>query len=350
MTLKTTTIGAYPKPIYVPTPNTFHEEGTGTNTPTKAFSAYLKSLPDNIEEILDKATAEVVQAQVSTGIDIPTDGEIRRENYIHYQCRQFGGFDFDLLTEKAARNGAWVAQLPTIVAPIEFRSAILPRDYQIAQATTDRPVKITIPGPLTITDSTADAFYKDDAKLGADLAAALNQEILALAAAGCQHIQIDEPVFARRPKDALAFGFDNLERCFEGVPNSVTRTVHMCCGYPDELDQADFMKADRNAYLWLADEIEKSTIQAISLEDAYQHNDLTLLDRFKTTTVIFGAVGIARSRIETVEEIAERLNAALEHIDADRLMVAPDCGLNMLADEMIKDKLTNMVLAAKSVG
>ena len=350
MALMTTTIGAYPKPAYVPTPNTFHEEGPGTHAPTKAYSAYLDSLPENIEEILDRATAEVVQAQVEYGIDIPTDGEIRRENYIHYQCRQFTGFDFDTLTEKAARNGAWVAQLPTIVAPIEFQSAILPRDYQVAQAATDRPVKITIPGPLTITDSTADAFYNDDAKLGADLATALNQEILALAEAGCQHIQIDEPVFARRPHDALSFGFDNLERCFEGVPDSVVRTVHMCCGYPDELDQADFMKADRDAYLTLAGEIEKSTIQAISLEDAYQHNDLTLLEHFKTTTVIFGAVGIARSRIETVEEIAGRLNTALHHIDASRLMVAPDCGLNMLTGEMIKAKLTNMVLAARSVG
>ena len=348
MPLQTTTIGAYPKPSYVPTPNTFNEEGPGTNAPTNAYSAYLQSLPANIDEILDKATVEVVQAQVDFGIDIPTDGEIRRENYIHYQCRQFAGFDFDRLTEKAARNGAWVAQLPTIVSPIEFRAAKLPRDYTVAQAATENPVKITIPGPLTITDSTADAFYKNDAKLGADLAAALNQEILALAAAGCRHIQVDEPVFARRPHDALAFGFDNLERCFDGVPASVTRTVHMCCGYPEELDQADFMKADRSAYLQLADEIEKSTIQAISLEDAHQHNDLSLLERFATTTVIFGAVGIARSRIETVEEIVARLRAALNHIDADRLMVAPDCGLNMLNQAMIESKLTNMALAAKA--
>ncbi|MEM7531784.1 MAG: cobalamin-independent methionine synthase II family protein [Chloroflexota bacterium] len=350
MPLKTTTIGAYPKPSYVPTPNTFHEEGPGTHSPTQAYSAYLKSLPDNIEEILDRATTEVVQAQVDYGIDIPTDGEVRRENYIHYQCRQFDGFDFDTLTEKAARNGAWVAQLPTIVAPIAFRVPLLPRDYRVAQAATDLPVKITIPGPLTITDSTADAFYNDDAKLGADLAAALNQEILALAEVGCQHIQIDEPVFARRPQDALAFGFDNLERCWANVPDHVTRTVHMCCGYPDELDQADFMKADRNAYHWLAEGIEQSSIEAISLEDAYEHNDLRLLEVFKTTTVIFGAVGIARSRIETVEEIQERLNAALDHIDADRLMVAPDCGLNMLSPAMIEGKLRNMAIAAKGVG
>jgi len=208
MSLTTTTIGAYPKPEYVPTPNTFHEEGTGTNTPTQAYTAYLKNLPENIDEILDQATVQAVQDQVAYGIDIPTDGEIRRENYIHYQCRQFDGFDFDRLTEKAARNGAWVAQLPTIAGPIQFRSPILPRDYQVAQAATDRPVKITIPGPLTITDSTADAFYNDDAKLGADLAAALNQEILALSQAGCQHIQIDEPVFARRPQNHPRFRCD----------------------------------------------------------------------------------------------------------------------------------------------
>ena len=349
MPLTTTTIGAFPKPHYVPTPNTFHEEGTGTSTPTQAYTAYLKSLPDNIDEILDQATAEVVQAQTSYGIDIPTDGEIRRENYIHYQCRQFSGFDFDTLTEKAARNGAWVAQLPTIVAPIEFHSAILPRDYQVAQATTDRPVKITIPGPLTITDSTADAFYNDDAKLGADLAAALNQEILALAQAGCQHIQIDEPVFARRPEDALNFGFENLERCFHNVPEQVLRTVHMCCGYPDELDQADFMKADRSAYQSMADAIEQSTIQAISLEDAHQHNALSLYETFRTTTVILGVVGIARSQIETVDEIVARLRAVLDHIDRERLMVAPDCGLNMLDTRLIEAKLRNMVQAAHLV-
>lgn len=126
MAIQTTTIGAYPKPDYVPTPDWFRVGGTGTQTPTKAFEAYLKNLPADIDEILDRATHEVVQEQVNLGIDIPTDGEIRRENYIHYQCRNFDGFDFANLTKVSLRNGAWVAEVPTITGPIRARDPILP--------------------------------------------------------------------------------------------------------------------------------------------------------------------------------------------------------------------------------
>ena len=190
------------------------------------------------------------------------------------------------------------------------------------------------------------AIYDDDAKLGADLAAAINAEFLALAEAGCTHIQIDEPVFARKPEQALAYGFENLERCFHGAPEGVTRTVHMCCGYPDRLDNPDYPKADQDAYLRIADAIEASAIQAVSLEDAHRHNDLSLLEHFKTTAVIFGAVAVAKSRVESVEEIRARLRAALEHIDADRLIAAPDCGLGLLGRDLAMAKLKNLCTAA----
>jgi 5-methyltetrahydropteroyltriglutamate--homocysteine methyltransferase len=199
---------------------------------------------------------------------------------------------------------------------------------------------------MTITDTVANSHYDDDAKLGADLAAAINAELLALAEAGCSHIQIDEPVFARKPEQALAYGFENLERCFHGAPDSVIRTVHMCCGYPDRLDNPDYPKADRDAYLRIADAIEQSTIQAVSIEDAHRHNDLSLLEHFKSTAVIFGAVAIARSRVESVEEIRERLRAALDHIDAGRLIAAPDCGLGLLGRDLAMAKLRNLCAAA----
>ncbi len=349
MSLLTTTIGAYPKPAYVPTPDWFREGGTGISNPTEAYQKYLANPPDNIEEILDRGTHEVVNDQVNAGIDIPTDGEVRRENYIHYHCRHIAGIDFTNLTRKVSRQGAWVANLPTVTGPLKARDHFLPRDYRIAQAATDRPVKITVPGPMTITDSIAGAYYNDDKRLAAALAAALNEEILALAEAGCTWIQVDEPVFARKPDQALDYGFENLERCFQGVPDYVTRAVHMCCGYPDYLDQEDFQKADHMAYFQLADAIEDSSIGAISLEDAHRHNDLSLLEHFKTTTVMFGVIAIAKSRIEPVEEITNRLNAALEHIDAERLIAAPDCGLGFLNRELAVAKLTNMVTAAKAV-
>lgn len=242
-----------------------------------------------------------------------------------------------------------MADLPTITGPLKARDHFLSRDYHIAQSATNRSVKITVPGPMTITDSVADAYYNDNKRLGADLAAALNEEILALAEAGCTWIQVDEPVFARKPDKALDYGFENLERCFQGVPDHVTRVVHMCCGYSDYLDQENFQKADQMAYFQLADAIEDSSIRAISLEDAHRHNDLSLLEHFKTTTVMFGVIAIAKSRIEPVEEITDRLQVALEHIDADRLIAAPDCGLRFLNRELTLAKLTNMVTAAKAV-
>lgn len=263
--------------------------------------------------------------------------------------RNFAGFDFENLTRKVARQGAWIADLPTIRGPIQAGSPILPRDYSIAQSATDQPVKITLPGPLTITNSTVDAFYNDDAKLGADLAEALNGAVLALAQAGCQHIQIDEPVFARCPDDAIKFGFENLKRCFHGLPDHVMRTVHMCCGYQDHLDQKNFQKADQSAYFQLADAIECSTIDAISLEDAHRHNRLTLLEQFSTTKVFLGVIAIAQSKLETVEAIHARLTAALEHIDANRLLVAPDCGLGYFTCELALQKLQVMVKAAQSI-
>ena len=136
-------------------------------------------------------------------MDIPTDGEIRREDYIHYQCRFFDGIDFDRLTETPLRNGAYVARLPTVVSAVRARSEVLPQDWITAQAFTDRPVKMTLPGPMTITDTTADDFYNDPKKLGRDLADALNAEVLALADAGCRHIQVNEPLFARKVDAAL---------------------------------------------------------------------------------------------------------------------------------------------------
>ena len=348
MRLTTTTIGAYPKPGYVPITDWFQgEEGPDTVNPTEGYSAQMaKVRADEAEALFLRAAEEVIGDQTAAGVDIPTDGEVRRENYIHYHCRHLNGIDFSTLTEKALRGGAYSAALPTITGPIGAREHFLPHDWKAAQAFTGRPVKVTMPGPMTITDTVANSFYDDDAKLGADLAAAINAEFLALAEAGCSHIQIDEPVFARKPEQALAYGFENLERCFHGAPEGVVRTVHMCCGYPDKLDNPDYPKADQDAYLRIADAIEASAIQAISLEDAHRHNDLSLLEHFKTTSVIFGAVAVARSRVESVDEIRDRLRAALDHIDADRLIAAPDCGLGLLGRDMAVAKLKNLCTAA----
>ena len=248
------------------------------------------------------------------------------------------------------RDGAYRAELPTIRGKIEPRDEhFLDRDFRVAQAGTDRPVKITVPGPTTIMDTCANTYYDDSKTLAIDLAKALNSEIRALAAAGCKNIQIDEPLFARNVERALAFGIDCVDRCFDGVPEDVNRVMHMCCGYPDHLDDEEYHKADPMAYFRLASAVDRSSVHQVSIEDAHCNNPLTLLEEFRDSTVILGAVAIARSRIEVETGIAARLSAALHHIDRSRLMVAPDCGLAMLGRDLAIAKLQAMCAAAKSV-
>lgn len=350
MGLVTTCIGAYPKPAYVKLPDWFNiPAGPDTADPTLLWKEAVEALGPDAHEIIARGVHEAVQDQLDAGIDVPTDGEVIRENYIHYHCRHLNGFDFDTLTEKELRGGTYSANLPTVVGPISVRDMFLTKDWKLAQLVTSKPVKITMPGPMTVSDSNADTYYNDPVALGADIADALNKEVLALANAGCTNIQIDEPLFARKPQAALDYGFENLERAFHKCSRQVTRTVHMCCGYPDRLDHPDYPKADQDAYQQIADAIEYSSINSISFEDAHRHNDLSLLEKLPTTTVIFGAVAIAKSRVETVEEIRDRLREALQHIDAHRLVAAPDCGLGLLSREQAVAKLTNLCEAAKSV-
>merc|ERR1712151_814688 len=157
---------------------------------------------------------------------------------------------------------------------------------------------------------------------------------------------------ARKPKEALSYGIACLDRCFEGCPAGVEKAMHMCCGYPGYVDQTDYLKADNTAYRRMAPLLDESLTDAISIEDAWCRNDLSLLSLFKKKKVILGAMHVSSSRVETVEEIQERLAEALEHIDADRLIVAPDCGLALLDGEYrgkLNLKLANMCKAAKCV-
>ncbi len=350
MALLTTTIGAYPKPDFVPIPDWFRAKaGPDTTDPTLGYLEALAKMGDEGEALFERGVRQVIADQVEAGIDIPTDGEVKRENYIHYHCRHLAGVDFDTLTPKDVRGGTYRADLPSITGPIRARDHFLAADWKIAQAATDRPVKITMPGPMTIADTTVDLYYDDHAKLCADLAEALNAEVRSLAEAGCRWIQIDEPVFARKPEIALNYGVDNLERCFHGISSGVIRTMHMCCGYPDKIDRDDYPKADPGAYGQLARAVDASCVDAISIEDAHRHNDLSLLELFANTKVILGVVAIAKSRVEPVEEIAGRLKAALAHIAPERLIAAPDCGLGILGRDLAREKLRNLCLAAQSV-
>jgi 5-methyltetrahydropteroyltriglutamate--homocysteine methyltransferase len=346
MSITTTCIGAYPKPDYIEIGN-FAETGEADDGVTRAFTYTQDSAGQVPEELLVRATAEAIRDQLDCGIDIPTDGEQRRENYIHYHCRHLEGIDFAHLTSKVHRNGAAVAELPTIDGRVRARGDhFLDRDFNIAQGVSDKPVKITVPGPLSIIDTTANRYYNSERELAFDLAAALNFEIRALAAAGCKYIQVDEPLFVRKVDAALDYGIECLDRCFDGLADDVTRVMHMCCGYPGHLDDETYLKADPDCYLQLARAVDASSVQQVSIEDAHCLSNLELLECFENTAVILGVVTIASSRIESSEYIERRLCQALRHIDAERLLAAPDCGLMMLGRELAMAKLKNMCEAA----
>jgi len=216
------------------------------------------------------------------------------------------------------------------------------------QSLTSKPVKVTIPGPMTISDTIANTYYKSDEEMGHDLAIAINVEIKRLVDAGCKFIQVDEPLFARKPDNAIAFGIKNLEKCFEGITQeNVDKATHICCGYPDKLDAINYPKAPLDSYKKIAKALDNSIIDSVSIEDAHRHNDLTLLKDYKKTKIIFGLIKIASSKIETIEEIENRISEALQFISREQLIAAPDCGLGHLSREMALEKLKIMSLAAK---
>ena len=233
MGITTTTIGAYPKPQYVKLPDWF--ENLDTANPTNGWLSAREKMGEEAESIITRGTHEAVLDQVNAGIDIPTDGEIARENYIHYHCRHLEGIDFDNLEEKTLRNGNYSSFLPTVRGPVKPIDLFLVDDWIRAQSITNKPVKITMPGPLTMADTVVDKFYGNQKEFGKVIAQALNKEVISLANAGCMHIQVDEPLFARYPKKAIEFGIENLDRVFENCPKEVTRTIHICCGYPNKI-------------------------------------------------------------------------------------------------------------------
>ena len=346
----TTVIGAFPKPEYLKITDWFNAKGgTDTANPTKYYTQEVNQMGEEAEELFVQAAGEVIKDQIDCGLDIVTDGEVRRENYIHYHCRHIEGIDFNTLTEKVARTGNYKCWLPTIVSKVKAQDSFLVHDWETSQRLSSKPVKITLPGPMTIADTIANTYYTSQDKMGFDLAEVINIEIKRLQKAGCQYIQVDEPLFARKPQNALDYGIDNLAKCFDGLENSeVEKITHICCGYPDRLDAVDYPKAPLNSYHQIASKLDQSIINTVSLEDAHRYNDLSLLENFTQTKIIFGLVKIASSEEETVDEIRSRVEDALKYIKAEQLIAAPDCGLGHLPRDLAKNKLKIMVEAVKN--
>jgi len=268
--------------------------------------------------------------------------------------------------KKTIRDGACTILAPQINSKIELSDEggkcwmewersekCMNKLLQDANSYETKPqMKYTIPGPMTLVDVLSDDFYGEEKKreMIEDLISCVNKEILALVEHGCKIIQVDEPVLMRKPQDAIDYGIEDLAACFKGVPSSVTTAAHLCCGYPSYLDHEGYKKADKQLYVKLAPLLDKTGINQFSIEDAECCNDLSeLLPNFKNSSVILGAVTVARSAIESEEKIKSRAEEALKHIDHERLILAPDCGLGFLSNDMINSKVENMVKVANGL-
>lgn len=355
--IQTTAIGAWPKGSNNPYEDWFSDPNMSILNAQAAWKAVQAMDPKQLEDLLEAETERIMHAQKVVGIDIPTDGEVRRISYVHYPCQHLDGIDMDDMRRVTSRDGRWYGYVPTIKGKIIAQSEhYLPHDFEVAQKFTEKQVKITTAGPMTIADSLADEFYGPEKywNLVTDIAVALNSELRALWDAGNIYTQIDEPTLARYP-ERRERAFEALEICLQGIPSQTTSVLHVCCGYPLKLDDNDYEKADKNAYKILAPSIEKSSFQQVSLEYAHdlknghEPMDLSILRSFKDTTVILGVVAVAKSYLESAEDIRRELIKARRYIDRERLKAGPDCGLGFLSEELTMLKLRNMAEAAHSI-
>jgi 5-methyltetrahydropteroyltriglutamate--homocysteine methyltransferase len=338
--LPTTVVGSYPQPNWL----VDHEKLLGRRMPPRVRAKEVWRIPEPyLEEAQDDATALAVRDLERAGIDIVTDGEMRRESYSNHFSNVLDGVDVENPAQGLSRRGL-PDILPRIVGPIRRRQPVNVRDVQVLRAATDRAIKLTVPGPFTMSQQAVDEFYGDEAKAAMDYAAALNEEIHDLVAAGLDVIQIDEPYMQARVENARAFAIPAINRALQGV--TVTTILHTCFGYGVLVGNKDSEAYQSYAFL---EELRDSAVQQVSIEAAQPNLDLRVLDRMGDKSIMLGVIDCGSEEIESVEVVANRIRAALQHLPPERLVLAPDCGMKYLPRASAFGKLKAMADAARIV-
>ena len=273
------------------------------------------------------------------GVDIISDGEMRRESYSNRFANALGGVDHERLGAGLNRRGG-PDIVPLVSGPIRRVAPVEVRDLSFLRANTEHQVKITLPGPFTMTRQAENAHYADEETLAMAYAAAVNDEIKDLFAAGADVVQLDEPYLDSFPEQARRYAVKAINRALEGVGGATV--VHICFGY------GHYVKKKSAPYAFLR-ELEDCTAEQISIEAAQPNLDLSILKELPSKTIIVGVLNLGDETIETPELIAERLRAALRVIPAERLIAAPDCGMKYLPREVAYAKLKALVDGARIV-
>jgi 5-methyltetrahydropteroyltriglutamate--homocysteine methyltransferase len=333
--LRTTVVGSYPQPDWL-----IDQQALAKGMVPRIRARELWRIPEAfLQQAQDDATLLAIRDMEQSGVDIITDGEMRRESYSNRFATALEGVDIDHPGTVTGRSGQPV-QVPRVVGPIRRTRPVQVRDAAFLRRNSNRLVKVTIPGPFTMSQQAQNAYYPDAADLALDYAAAVNEEIHELFEAGVDVVQLDEPWMQARPEQARRFAVAAINRALQGIRG--TTAVHLCFGY------AAAVKDKPNAYDFLA-ELEDTAVQQVSIEAAQPNLDPSSLTALPTKTVIIGVLNLNDPKPETPETVAQRIRNVLPYVPPQRLMVAPDCGMKFLPRELAYRKLRAMVLGAKIV-
>src|SRR5262245_54999585 len=323
--LPTTLVGSYPQPEWL-----IDRPMLSANTPPRVRMRELwRVAPELLEQAQDDATIIAVRDQERAGIDIVSDGEMRRESYFNRFATALDGIDLDNPGTVVSRTGK-TAVVPRVVSRVRRLRPVNVRDVQFLRANTDRQIKITVPGPFTMTKLARNDYYASEAELAMDYAAAVNVEISDLFAAGADVVQVDEPYMQVHPAEAREYGITALQRALDGITG--TTAVHICFGY------GAMVKGKPARYDFLS-ELAQTSVRQVSVETAQSALDCSVLADLVGKTVLLGVVDLSTSDVESPEVIADRIRRALPYVPADRLIVAPDCGMKYLTRDVAFAKL-----------
>jgi 5-methyltetrahydropteroyltriglutamate--homocysteine methyltransferase len=295
--------------------------------------------PEYLDQAQDDATLLAIHDQERAGLDIITDGEIRRESYSNRFATALENVDIDNPGTALDRSGH-PNPVPRIVGKVKRKHPVEVKDVQFLRANTIRPIKITVPGPFTMSQQAQNDYYKDAEEMVLDYAAAVNAEIKDLFAAGADIVQIDEPYMQARPEKAREYGLKGFNAALAGLKG--TTAVHVCFGY------AAVIHVRPEGYSFLP-EFAHSPVQQISIETAQSNLDVSVLQKLPGKTIILGVLDLSDMAIETPETVADRIRRALKFVPAERIVVAPDCGMKYLPREVAFGKMCAMVEGAKIV-
>lgn len=333
--LPTSLVGSYAQPDWLIDRKRLHDRFP----PRVRAKELWRPAAEFLEEAQNDATVWAIHEQERAGLDIITDGEMRRESYSNLFATALDGVDLENHGTALDRSGH-PNPVPRVTGPIRRRHAVQVRDVEFLRAHTNKPVKMTVPGPFTMSQQAQDDFYGDPEALAMAYAAAVNDEVKDLFAAGADYVQLDEPYMQARPDAARRFGRPVLERALDGVRGNTA--LHICFGYAAIIHE-------RPAGYDFLPELADCSVCAISIETAQSNLDTAVLRNLPGKTIILGVIDLSSTEAETPEAVAMRIRKGLEHVEPERIVVAPDCGLKYLPRDLAFAKMKAMADGAAIV-